>query len=126
MTDATGAQSRNVKEPLGDSHMDKLQALATLARVDFWCFVELMFPVLHPGKPLIHAPYLEYIAGGLMMVEQGKRRRLLINLPPRHLKSILTSVLYPAWRLGRDPSTGASRCRFCPPRPRMGRGPRAP
>lgn len=91
MTDAPNAQSPNVKGPLGDSQMDKLQDLATLARADFWCFVELMFPVLHPGKPLIHAPYLEYIAGGLMMVERGKSRRLLINLPPRHLKSVLMS-----------------------------------
>src|SRR4029077_14238056 len=28
-----------------------------------------------------------------------------INLPPRHLKSILISVVWPAWLLGRDPST---------------------
>lgn len=75
-----------------------------LARADFWCFVELMFPALHPAEPLNFAPYLEYIASALMRVEDGKYRRLLINLPPRHMKSVLTSVLYPAWRLGRNPA----------------------
>lgn len=44
------------------------------------------------------------IATVLMRVGEGKYRRVIINLPPRHMKSILTSVLYPAWRLGRDPT----------------------
>jgi hypothetical protein len=28
----------------------------------------------------------------------------VINLPPRHLKSLLASVAFPAWALGHDPS----------------------
>jgi hypothetical protein len=31
-------------------------------------------------------------------------RRLIINLPPRHLKSHLASVAFPAWCLGHRPS----------------------
>ena len=78
--------------------------LLVLARADFWCFIELMFPVLYPGEKLIFAPYLELIASVLMRVEEGGRRNVIINLPPRHMKSALASVLYPAWRLGRDPA----------------------
>ena len=63
-----------------------------------------MFPVLHPGQKLIFAEYLEYIASALAGVASGKYKRLLINLPPRHMKSVLTSVLYPAWCLGRNPA----------------------
>lgn len=33
----------------------------------------------------------------------GGRRRLLITVPPRHLKSFITAVALPAWQLGRDP-----------------------
>jgi predicted phage terminase large subunit-like protein len=80
-----------------------LAALVQLARADFWCFVELMFSVLHAGQELIYAPYLELIANRLMQIEKDEVHSLIINMPPRHLKSILTSVLYPAWRLGRDP-----------------------
>ena len=34
----------------------------------------------------------------------GECRRLLITVPPRHLKSICTAVALPAWLLGRDPA----------------------
>ena len=85
---------------------DKLQfeALVTFARVDFWCFVELMFAVLYPGQKLVYAGYLELIATLLMRVGQRKFRNVIINLPPRHMKSALASILYPAWRLGCDPT----------------------
>jgi predicted phage terminase large subunit-like protein len=83
---------------------DQIQALIGFARADLWCFVELMFEVLFPRTKLVYAPYLELIATLLMRVEQGKWRNLIINLPPRHMKSALASILYPAWRLGRDPT----------------------
>jgi hypothetical protein len=35
---------------------------------------------------------------------QRRYRNVVINLPPRHMKSALASVLYPAWRLGCDPA----------------------
>jgi hypothetical protein len=72
-------------------------ALGTFARVDFWCFVELMFPVLYPGQELVFAGYLEVIATLLMGVGRRKYRNVVINLPPRHMKSALASILYPAW-----------------------------
>jgi predicted phage terminase large subunit-like protein len=40
----------------------------------------------------------------LTAVRQRKIRRLIINLPPRHLKSLLASIAFPAWCLGHDPS----------------------
>ena len=84
--------------------MLKFEALATFARADFWCFVELMFDVLYPGQKLVYAGYLQLIATVLMRVGQRKFRNVIINLPPRHMKSGLASMLYPAWRLGCDPT----------------------
>ena len=89
----------------GGAAPDERLFFTAVARADFWCFVELMFPVLYPGKKLIYAPYLELIATVLMRVDQGAKRNVIINLPPRHMKSALVSVLYTAWRLGRDPTT---------------------
>src|SRR5262249_27360301 len=37
-------------------------------------------------------------------VRQGRIRRLIINLPPRHLKSLMASIAFPAWCLGLDPA----------------------
>jgi predicted phage terminase large subunit-like protein len=78
--------------------------LISCARLDFWCFVELVFPILHPGDKLVFAEYLEVLASLLMSVQKKNRRRIIINMPPRHLKSMMVSILYVAWRLGRDPT----------------------
>jgi len=44
------------------------------------------------------------IAAGLERVESSVCRRLMIFVPPRHGKSMLTSEHFPAWYLGRNPS----------------------
>lgn len=43
------------------------------------------------------------IAAALQEVEAGRMKRLILTLPPRHGKSQLTSRLFPAWFMGRDP-----------------------
>src|SRR5262249_16682250 len=48
--------------------------------------------------------HLEVIAAKLMEVREGKITRLIINLPPRHLKSLMASIAFPAWCLGLDPT----------------------
>src|SRR6202047_3171889 len=48
--------------------------------------------------------HLEVIAAKLTAVREGKIRRLIINLPARHLKSLMASIAFPAWCLGHDPS----------------------
>jgi hypothetical protein len=78
--------------------------LIALARLDFSVFFELAFPVLHPGKKLIHAPYIDLIAAVLTRIAEGKYRRAVINLPPGYMKSMMVSVMYTAWRLGSDPT----------------------
>ena len=44
------------------------------------------------------------IAAALERVEAGECKRLMIFVPPRHGKSMLTSEHFPAWYLGRNPS----------------------
>ena len=50
------------------------------------------------------APHIELIARKLDAVRRGEIKRLIINLPPRHLKSHCVSVAFVAWMLGHDPS----------------------
>ena len=78
--------------------------LYALARCDFGTFVELAFPILHPGKKLIHAPYLDVLVALLEGCAAGRSDRVIVNLPPGYMKSMLTSIMYPAWRLGVDPT----------------------
>ena len=45
-----------------------------------------------------------HIAHQLTRVSDGEVKRLIVNIPPRHLKSICVSVAYTAWVMGHDPS----------------------
>src|SRR5208337_1816811 len=58
---------------------------------------------LNPRAELLLNWHLEVIAAKLEACRLGKIRRLVINLPPRHLKSLCASVAFPAWCLGHDP-----------------------
>ena len=57
--------------------------LNAMARLNFLCFVELMFPVLYPGKKLVMVDYIELLAAVLQSVEGGVLSRVNVNLPPR-------------------------------------------
>ena len=73
-------------------------------REDFTSFADRCFADLNPQAELAMNWHLEIIAAKLTAVREGKIRRLIINLPPRHLKSLMASIAFPAWCLGQDPS----------------------
>ena len=59
---------------------------------------------LNPQTAFAMNWHIDVIAAKLTAVRDGKIRRLIINLPPRHLKSLMASIAFPAWCLGHDPS----------------------
>src|SRR6201981_1831573 len=73
-------------------------------RNDFALFAARCFHQLNPQPDPPMNWHLEVIAAKLTAVRNGKIRRLIINLPPRHLKSLMASIAFPAWCLGHDPS----------------------
>ena len=75
-----------------------------ILRHDLTSFIERSFYELNPQTPLIPGPHIEIIATKLEACRQGKTRRLIINLPPRHLKSHCASVAFVAWWLGHHPA----------------------
>jgi hypothetical protein len=80
------------------------RVLEALLRREFRAFLHKTFTTLSPGQTYISSWHIEAIAHRLEQVRQGKTRRLIINMPPRSLKSIAASVAFPAFILGRDPS----------------------
>lgn len=60
-------------------------------------FVALLWHELEPGTPLMWAPYLDLLCAELEAVTRGECRDLTINVPPGAMKSLLVSVLWPAW-----------------------------
>jgi predicted phage terminase large subunit-like protein len=81
------------------------QVADALARQSFFAFTWRVFQTLHPDPADAFIPnwHVEAICHGLDEVRTGATRRLVITVPPRHLKSIATAVAYPAYLLGLDP-----------------------
>ncbi|TDR84490.1 phage terminase large subunit [Enterovirga rhinocerotis] len=71
---------------------------------DFLTFTQRCFAELHGGEPLPVSYHLELMAERLHNVLEGKIRRSVINVPPRHLKSIMASVAFPAFCFGWRPT----------------------
>jgi predicted phage terminase large subunit-like protein len=75
-----------------------------LLRADFASFAQHCFHELNPRTLFAAGWYHDILAAKLEAVRTGSSRRVIINMPPRHLKSHLASVCFPAWCLGHDPS----------------------
>jgi hypothetical protein len=75
--------------------------LQALLRNDLRFFFRKVFATVYPGELYSHNWHIEAIALELMRVHTGQTR-LLINQPPRSLKSMCVSFAYVAWLLGHD------------------------
>ncbi len=78
--------------------------LAAILRQDFSSFIGRSFLELNPRAELLMNWHIDLIAGELELCRLGETKRLIINIPPRHLKSHCASIAFPAWLLGHDPS----------------------
>jgi len=63
-------------------------------------FAKRAWHVIEPATPLKWGWALDAICEHLEAVSNGDIKRLLMNVPPGCMKSILTSVLFPAWEWG--------------------------
>ena len=69
-----------------------------LAHDDLIEFCKVMMPEFIVGR------HHRILADMLMGIERGDKDRVCVNIPPRHGKSQLVSIFYPAWFLGRNPN----------------------
>lgn len=84
--------------------MSRSDLFLSLYRTDFDAFNRFAFRELHPGQELRDNWHIALMADRLERCARGEIRRLIINIPPRSLKSLTASVAFPVWVLGRDPS----------------------
>lgn len=75
-----------------------------LVRGDNCAFIERCFRHLNPNAPFLRTWHIEIIAARLEACRRGRIQRLIINVPPRSLKSLSASVALPAWILGHNPA----------------------
>jgi predicted phage terminase large subunit-like protein len=75
-----------------------------LLRSSLSAFTERSFLELHPATRFAANWHIDLIADKLQAVLEGRIRRLIITVPPRHLKSLIASIAAPAFCLGRNRS----------------------
>jgi predicted phage terminase large subunit-like protein len=80
------------------------ELLRALLRNDFYAFTQKVFGTVVPGVTFSRNWSTEAVTHALERVARSETTRLIINIPPRHLKSICASVALPAFLLGHDPT----------------------
>lgn len=73
-----------------------------ILRSDFESFLYRCFLMLNPGAKYLSNWHIKAIAHQLQRIRNGEINRLIINMPPRYLKSLTVSVALPAFLLGHD------------------------
>ncbi len=79
------------------------QAVDYILRTNFERFLQMCFLHLNPGAPFLPNWHIKAIAYQLDRVRRGEITRLIINMPPRYLKSLTVTVAFTAFLLGHEP-----------------------
>lgn len=76
-----------------------------LSRQHFGMFIAHTFATVNPGMEYGMNWHIDLIAAYLEACRRGEIRRLIINMPPRYLKSLIVNVAWSAYLLGHMPGT---------------------
>jgi predicted phage terminase large subunit-like protein len=79
-------------------------ALAPTLSAEDYAFSRLIAYAAYQWPGYRDAKHHRLIARKLEALERGEFDRLMIFMPPRHGKSMLTSEFFPAWYIGRNPN----------------------
>lgn len=81
------------------------QVKAEKAKRDLREYIRQAWHVVEPATPYTHGWHIDAIAEHLMAVSTRDIRNLLINVPPRHMKSLAVSVFWMTWEWINRPHT---------------------
>ncbi len=80
-----------------------IRLLKAVLRQDFKAFVRKVFAEVSPGTVYMDNWHIDVICAELEAILRGENNRLIVNIPPRYMKSIICSVALPAYILGHFP-----------------------
>lgn len=82
------------------------RVLNALLRVDFKSFSVKVFNETAGNSQYLDNWHVDVICQAAEDMRLGKNKRVIINVPPRYMKSIICSVALPAFLLGYTPKSG--------------------
>ena len=68
-------------------------------------FVGEAWPILEPGTEFVPNWHIDAICDQLEAITAGELHRLIVNIPPRHMKSLAVTVFWPCWEWLSRPET---------------------
>jgi predicted phage terminase large subunit-like protein len=95
---------RRSATPSPEGERVRLADVQASLRDDFYSFMLRSFADRNEAASFVTGWHIEVMAARLQAVGEGRARRLIVNIPPRHLKSLAASIALPAWLLGHEPS----------------------
>lgn len=60
-------------------------------------FIKQAWPIVEPETQYLHNWHIDCISEYLEAVTAGHIKRLLVNMPPRYMKSLIISIMWPTW-----------------------------
>lgn len=84
--------------------LNLMQAAKYAAADDLLKFTRMSWSIIEPTQPFVGGWHIEAICEHLEAITKGEIRNLIISVPPRHMKSISVSVMWPAWTWLKKPS----------------------
>lgn len=86
------------------AQLDEYERLeAELCRRILRKFVEKVWPIIEPGLPFVPNWHIDAICCLLEEVTKGNIERIIFNIPPGCMKSLLINVIWPAWEWASNP-----------------------
>lgn len=66
-------------------------------------FVREFWSIVEPGTPFVDGWAIQAISSHYQAISEGRLQYLIVNIPPRHAKSLITNVFWPVWSWVRRP-----------------------
>ena len=89
-----------------DPHATKRAIEKRKCELDLATFIRRAWSIVEPGTPYVENWHIEFICAHLEAITNEEEvdgeiyNRLLINVPPGMMKSLLVAVFWPAWEWG--------------------------
>lgn len=90
-------KKKRLAESLRLTDQDYQNAVKVLCEKKLRSFVPHAWRVVEPETEFVSGWHIDAICDHLQAVAEGKITRLIINIPPRHMKSLTVCVFWPAW-----------------------------
>lgn len=80
-----------------------MRELEAALRLRFDTFLMMVHHTLNPGKPYLDNWHIDAMVFRATEIMRGNTRRLIVNVPPRNLKTLTFNIALSAFMLGHDP-----------------------